>query len=96
MTSAYFLIIGIVVALAQRRLMRHLRVSVQDKRTRSQRNIRLSGRILRFGIASALLVYAIFNDSAVAYLFSGYTYYEAFARWCGLNALLGRNSCPIE
>jgi hypothetical protein len=61
-----------------------------------KKNIGTSGRILRFGIAVGLLIYAIFQSSLIALAASLVVFYEAIASWCVIYQLLGINKCPIK
>ncbi len=87
---------GVVLAIVQRKVLRKTRIDKKDTRTASHKNIGTSGRLLRLCIAVVLLVYTVLTGSLIAALFTGYTFYEALAKWCGLYAVLGKNSCPLE
>lgn len=86
---------GIAVALIQRYIMRNMRFNKKDQRTAAHNNIGVAGRVLRFCIATTAFAYAVYTGSEIAFIIAGYTYYEAFAKWCGFYALIGRNSCPL-
>lgn len=62
-----------------------------------QRNIDVSGRILRAVIGVALVVWAVMTDwSPTLFFFAGFTFFEAIFSWCGFYAAIGKNSCPIN
>lgn len=60
------------------------------------KNINTQGRILRLVLAVGLLIYAWWASSWVALACAVFTFYEAFAGWCVIYQLLGKNSCPID
>jgi len=62
---------------------------------RAKPNIGTSDRLFRLFLAVILLVWGIYTWSALALFFSGFCFYEAFAKWCGFYAALGRNTCPL-
>lgn len=94
-TYIFTFIIGMGIAVGQRYIMRNIKMRLNDKRTAAHNNIGTADRIVRFLIATAALTYGIYAGSEIALVISGYTYYEAFAKWCGFYALIGRNSCPL-
>lgn len=60
------------------------------------RNIARSGRLLRAALGLALLLLAVLTSWQPLMLFaSGFCLFEAIFSWCGLNAALGRNECPL-
>ena len=59
-----------------------------------KKNIGMSGRLLRAAIGVALLGYAYFTGSWIAFGFAIFTLFEALASWCVLYQILGKNSCP--
>ena len=61
-----------------------------------KKNLNRFGRILRLSIACLLLILAIWQRSWIIFLFSVFTFFEAFMSWCIVYQLLGKNSCPIE
>lgn len=61
-----------------------------------KKNINTQGRLLRAGIGVILLGYAWYAGSWLALAFALFTFYEAFASWCVLYQLLGKNSCPLK
>lgn len=94
-TYIFTFIIGTGIAVSQRYIMRNIKMRSNDKRTAAHNNIGTADRIVRFLIATSTLAYGIYAGNEIAFVISGYTYYEAFAKWCGLYALMGRNSCPL-
>jgi hypothetical protein len=61
-----------------------------------KKNIGTADRLLRLGLAFALLLYAWWQSSWIALGFSLFTFYEALSSWCILYQLLGKNSCSIK
>ncbi|MEI8366698.1 MAG: DUF2892 domain-containing protein [Parachlamydiaceae bacterium] len=61
-----------------------------------KKNIGVTDRLIRLVIAVALLLFAVWQSSWIALLFSLFTFYEALASWCIFYQLIGRNSCPIN
>jgi len=63
---------------------------------KSNKNIGLKDRLLRFGIGVILFVWAITTTWNPILLFlAGFTFFEALFSWCGFFAAIGKNSCPI-
>ena len=60
-----------------------------------QKNIGTTDRIIRASIGIALLALAWWQHSWIALAAALFTFYEAFASWCVLYAIMGKNSCPI-
>lgn len=59
-------------------------------------NIAGSGRLLRAALGIGLLLLAVLTSWHPLLLFvSGFCLFEAVFSWCGLNAALGRNECPL-
>lgn len=61
-----------------------------------QKNIGTTDRMLRLAIALILLYLAWYLSSAIFLLLGLFTLYEAFAGWCVLYQMLGKNTCPID
>lgn len=61
-----------------------------------KKNIGTPDRLLRFSIGVALLIFAWWQSSWVALALALFTFYEAFAGWCVLYQILGKNTCPIN
>ena len=60
-------------------------------------NIGTSDRLLRAIIATGLFLWAACTSwSPLLLIVSGFTWYEAAFRWCGWNALIGKNTCPMH
>lgn len=60
----------------------------------AHKNINKSGRIIRFLIGVALLLWAITTTwSPIILFFSGFCLFESIFSWCGLYAALGKNNC---
>ncbi len=93
MTLLCFLI-GVAVALLQRFLLK--KVKINKKFSAARKNIGISGRIMRLILATGLLVYGVLSSSNFAIAAAGYTYYEVFAKWCGLYALFGKSTCSLN
>lgn len=62
----------------------------------SGKNIGRSDRILRFAAGLALLIAGMYFWSAIIIFLAGFVFYEAFSGWCGLYAIMGKNTCPIN
>lgn len=61
---------------------------------RGNKNIDKSGRLLRCAAGIGLLVWALTTHwNPFLIMISGFTFFEAFAGWCGLYAALGRTAC---
>ena len=58
-------------------------------------NLGLRDRAIRFFIASLFLAWGIYSGNPVAFVAAGFIFFEAFAQWCMLYALLGKSSCPM-
>jgi hypothetical protein len=53
-------------------------------------------RLIRLALAVLLLIYAYWQGSWIALVFSIFTFYESWAGWCAFYQLIGRNSCPLS
>jgi hypothetical protein len=63
----------------------------------ASKNINKYGRTIRLVIGVALLVLAITTTwNPWLLFFSGFAFFEAIFSWCGLYAVLGKNTCPVE
>jgi len=61
------------------------------------KNIGKYDKIVRVAIGVALLLIAITTTwSPLLLFFSGFAFFEAIFSWCGLYAVLGKNTCPIN
>lgn len=59
-------------------------------------NIGKSDRLLRLAIGGALLLWAITTSwNPLILFFSGFCVFEAIFSWCGLYAMIGKNTCPL-
>jgi len=63
---------------------------------RAVKNINTRDRLIRLFLGIILLVLGISNWSLLILFFSGFCFYEAIVSWCGLNALLNKNSCSLS
>lgn len=61
-----------------------------------KKNIGTNDRLLRLAIAILLLIFSWLLPSVILFALSLFVFYEAFASWCVLYQLLGKNSCPID
>lgn len=59
-----------------------------------KKNIGKTDRLIRLAIAIALLAYAYWQSSWIAFFVSLFVFFEALMSWCILYQLLGKNSCP--
>lgn len=61
------------------------------------RNIGRTDRLFRLLIGLGLLFWTLHTSWNPILLFlSGFAFFEAVFKWCGLYALLGKNTCPLE
>jgi hypothetical protein len=72
-------------------------VRVRSKQIlRSRKNIGTFDRIVRLAIGIGILLWAISTSwNPILIFISGFTFFEAIFSWCGVYAILGRNTCPI-
>jgi len=61
-----------------------------------QKNINLTGRIVRAFIGILLLVYGIWQMSWLAIAGAFFTFFEAYMSWCIVYQFLGINRCPLK
>ena len=61
-----------------------------------KKNIGTLDRIFRLTIGVFLLAFAWWQTSFIALGLALFTFYEAFASWCILYQLIGKNTCPIN
>lgn len=62
-----------------------------------KKNLNTSGRILRLILGTILFILAYFMSwSAIVLFFAGFCFFEAWFSWCGLYAVIGKDSCPLE
>ena len=61
-----------------------------------KKNIGLSDRWFRFGIALLLFGMAYWKESWIFLLFALFTLFEAVMSWCVVYQILGKNSCPLK
>lgn len=61
-----------------------------------RKNMGLCDRLIRLAIAVLLLVYAVWQHSWIAFVFSLFTFFEAAVSWCVVFQFLGINRCPIS
>jgi hypothetical protein len=61
-----------------------------------RKNIGTADRLLRLAIAIALLLYAYFKMSWLAFFGGAFVFFEALFSWCILYQILGKNSCPLK
>lgn len=61
------------------------------------KNIGKGDRLIRFAIGAGLLLWAITTTwNPILIFFSGFAFFEAIFSWCGLYAMMGKNTCPVE
>ena len=74
-----------------------LRKFTKSKVRELGKNIGVKDRLMRLVIGIALLLFAIATSWNILLIFlSGFAVFEALFSWCGLYAVLGRNTCPVE
>lgn len=65
-----------------------------------KKNIGTTDRLCRLSLAIITGVTAVLIDLTILRIvlvaISLFTFYEALVGWCALNALLGKNTCPIS
>lgn len=61
-----------------------------------KKNIGTADRLIRAAIGIFLLALAWWLASWILLAFALFTFYEAFASWCVLYQIVGKNSCPID
>ncbi len=75
----------------------HKKIAKPGALTLGAKNIGKKDRIARVIIGLVLLVLAYnANMDPGALFFAGFAFFEAAFSWCGLYALMGRNTCPVE
>jgi len=63
----------------------------------ASKNIGTYDRVVRIGIGVLLLLVAITTTwNPWLLFFSGFAFFEAIFSWCGLYAVLGKSTCPIN
>lgn len=60
------------------------------------KNLNTTGRVIRLSIGLLLLIYAYWQSSWIALVFSVFTLFEAYMSWCVIYHILGKTSCPIK
>ncbi len=63
---------------------------------RARNNINSHDRIFRMILGIILLIWGLSANSPLVIFFSGFCFFEAFSKWCGFNAILGKNTCDIN
>ncbi|MBU0981530.1 DUF2892 domain-containing protein [Patescibacteria group bacterium] len=73
-----------------------LRRMAKSKVRRAHKNIGTMDRLFRFVLAVLFFVVAVLTSWNPVLLFiSGFCLFEAVFSWCGLNAALGKSTCPL-
>lgn len=68
-----------------------------SSRRGATRNIGTGDRLLRLALGVGLLLWAITTSwSPILIFFSGFMMFEAVFGWCGLYAMVGRDSCEVK
>ncbi len=73
-------------------LYRHIHLTAFESNL--TRNIGALDRFVRLLLACGLLGAGLFTWSPFVLFFSGFLFFEAFAGWCALYALIGKSTCP--
>lgn len=60
-----------------------------------KKNIGTKDRLVRLAFACVLLILAYYFYSLILLATSLFVFYEAFAGWCIMYQILGKNSCPL-
>lgn len=90
--AAVFLL-SFLFAIVYRRVLKLFKNESLVKRAKP--NIGTSDRLFRLFLAVILLLWGLYTWSATLLFFSGFCFYEAFAKWCGFYAITGKNTCPL-
>lgn len=62
----------------------------------AKKNIGKTDRLVRFGIGVALLLLAITTSwNPILIFLSGFALFESVFSWCGVYAIMGKNTCPL-
>lgn len=90
---AMYLLAGIVGLMYRAILKRYAKRTARGL----NKNIGKGDRLIRFAIGAGLLLLTITTTwNPVLIFFSGFALFEAIFCWCGLYAMMGKNSCPIN
>ena len=68
----------------------------KDITKRARNNINTLDRLARLTFGLILLIWGLSTNSSFLIFFSGFCFFEALFKWCGFNAILGRNTCDIS
>ncbi len=74
----------------------HRKLASKSALTSKGSNINKGERVMRGVFGIALLVLYTFVSHPIVLFFAGFTLFQAIFSWCGLYALLGKNTCPLE
>lgn len=73
-----------------------MRKFAKGKVRRRVMNIGSSDRIFRFSLGAVLFLIAITTTWSWILIFAaGFCFFEAIFSWCGVYALMGKNTCPV-
>lgn len=61
-----------------------------------QKNIGKADRLWRATLGIMSLVLGIYSWSIILFFFAGFCFFEAIFSWCGLYAIMQKNTCPIS
>lgn len=93
---AYIVIIfgaAVAAGMGYRAYMR--RSALAKVSVRASRNIGPVDRAARFSIGAILFIVAVSTTwNPIVLFISGFAFFETFAGWCGLYALVGKSTCP--
>ena len=76
--------------------MIHKKLSKASTAAKEGKNIGKSDRILRAFLTILCLVAGLYSWSIILFFFAGFCFFETVFSWCGLYALLGKNTCPLQ
>ena len=85
-------IIGICLGFAARFLLQQFSPATLAV---PHKNLGLYDRLVRLAIALVLAALGLYFESSLCMIAAGFSFFEAFAQWCVLYALIGKNSCPL-
>lgn len=74
----------------------HKKLSKISPAVKKGKNIGKSDRLLRALIAILCLAFGLYSWSIILFFFAGFCFFEAIFSWCGLYAIMQKNTCPIS
>lgn len=88
-------VLSFVVGFVYRLILKNI-LRGEQKKLRVSKNIGVGDRAVRVGIGIALLMWGITTTwNPIVLFFSGFSFFEAMFSWCGVYAIVGRNTCDV-